>query len=148
MARCGQVIGEAVEDDVAAREARRVQGARCAPPVFRLAFDRIGEQAPQQPRARGVEAAKRRLLVAQARQFIAAQHGKLGKFILATKFNDLGGTDQATQPGGARLRDGDDCLQVPEERELPGLESSRLKAIHEIRHSSSPRSDIHFDQPL
>ena len=86
MARCGQVIGEAVEDDVAAREARRVQGARCAPPIFRLTFDRIGEQAPQQPRARGVEAAKRRLLVAQARQFIAAQLGKLGKFILATKF--------------------------------------------------------------
>ena len=136
----GQVIGKAVQNDVAARKARRMHAARTAPPILGMTFQNMGKQAAQKARARGVEAAKGRIQIAHALHVVAAHDGKLRQFFLAAEFGDFGGADQAAQPGRARLGDSDDRLEIAVESELTRLDCSRLQAIHEIRHTSSPRS--------
>ena len=79
-----QVVGEAVDHDLAAFDPRRGEGSRRAPGIVGGGFRLVdaagrGEQAPERARRRGGERPERRLGALHLGQGGLAQHGNEGE---------------------------------------------------------------------
>ena len=108
------MIGETVQDKIAALEARCMQRARNAPPVLRVSLDDAGKHMPQKARARGDESAEWRLLGAEALKIVAPQHRQLGKILAPLDLGEIGAAHQSAQSDRPRLCNRKYRLQVTE----------------------------------